>query len=416
MKAKRSCTLAIVLVLLAAPSLALVQPYAVGTAFTYQGQLKQGGLPVNGTADFEFSLWDEAGSGQPPSGGNQIGSMVPASNVNVINGLFTVQLDFGASAFNGEDARWLGIAVRSPAGSGPFTPLTPRQRLTPAPFALQTRGITVDSGGKVGIGKTNPSYKLDVFGIIRTTFGGILFPDGSFQTTAIRSLSPRGVAEFTNGGPNTWVAPDGVYTVLAELWGGSGGGGGGGAGGQTLGGSGGGGGGGSGYLRLVVNVTPGGTYTVRIGSAGTSGAGGVAGDGGDGTDGSPTQFEAPDGSVLALAGGGEGGGGGAAAGGGGGASGAGGVVNPTEGIARPGGDGGDGWDEMPSYPEWGAGYGGGGETAIGTMKPVDLPYYEEAYDDDYPGRGGWGGNSEQAGGGDSDSGLDGINGYAVLHW
>jgi hypothetical protein len=40
------------------------------------------------------------------------------------------------------------------------------------------------TSGSVGIGTTAPAYKLDVAGIIRTSSGGIVFPDGSTQTTA----------------------------------------------------------------------------------------------------------------------------------------------------------------------------------------------------------------------------------------
>ncbi len=109
----------------------------LSTAFNYQGQLKQGGVPLNATADFEFSLWDAAGSGEPPTGGNQVRSTVNVTAVNVTNGLFSAELDFGVGAFDGS-ARWLQIAVRSPAGGGAFTTLAPRQALSAVPYAIAT--------------------------------------------------------------------------------------------------------------------------------------------------------------------------------------------------------------------------------------------------------------------------------------
>ena len=75
------------------------------TVFTYQGQLKQAGIPLSGTADVEFSLWTSA------KGGDQVGGTVLKENISVANGLLSVPLDFGVSVFNG-NARWLEIAVR----------------------------------------------------------------------------------------------------------------------------------------------------------------------------------------------------------------------------------------------------------------------------------------------------------------
>jgi hypothetical protein len=99
----------------------------LGTAFTYQGQLKNAGGPVNDTCNFQFSLWDDV------SGGTQIGTTQTVSGVAVTDGLFTVSLDFGAAAFQG-DARWLAIAVQC-SGDSAYTDLTPRQALTAAPYA-----------------------------------------------------------------------------------------------------------------------------------------------------------------------------------------------------------------------------------------------------------------------------------------
>ena len=42
----------------------------VGTGFTYQGKLTDGGAPANGTYDFEFKLYDDL------SVGSQVGSAV----------------------------------------------------------------------------------------------------------------------------------------------------------------------------------------------------------------------------------------------------------------------------------------------------------------------------------------------------
>jgi len=52
----------------------------VGTAITYQGQLKQFGGALNGTADFEFTLWDAE------SDGGQGGTLAAVNGVNSADG------------------------------------------------------------------------------------------------------------------------------------------------------------------------------------------------------------------------------------------------------------------------------------------------------------------------------------------
>ncbi|MCC7353375.1 MAG: hypothetical protein IT330_06410 [Anaerolineae bacterium] len=114
---------------------------ALGTAFTYQGQLKQSSAPVTASCDVAFRLYDANAAG------NAIGSPI-TTTVPISAGLFTVNLDFGSSPFAG-DARWLDIRVRCPAGSGGFTTLVPRQPLTATPFALY--GLRAPWGGLLGV-------------------------------------------------------------------------------------------------------------------------------------------------------------------------------------------------------------------------------------------------------------------------
>jgi hypothetical protein len=100
----------------------------LGTAFTYQAKLTDGGPSANGLYDFEFTLYDAA------TNGTHVGGPLTLNSVGVTNGFFTVTLDFGAGVFLGEE-RWLGIAVRTNRVGG-FATFPVRQWLTPAPYAL----------------------------------------------------------------------------------------------------------------------------------------------------------------------------------------------------------------------------------------------------------------------------------------
>lgn len=104
---------------------------ALGTGFTYQGYLTDGSGPVNDTCDFTFGLYDEAGSGTPPTGGTLLGT-VSEPGKQVSDGYFSVELEFGADDFTG-DARYLQITVDCGDGA---TTLSPRQPLTAVPYAL----------------------------------------------------------------------------------------------------------------------------------------------------------------------------------------------------------------------------------------------------------------------------------------
>ncbi|MCA9293711.1 MAG: tail fiber domain-containing protein [Phycisphaerales bacterium] len=118
------------------------------TAFTYQGRLSSGGVPVDGMVDaLDYAVWRAA------VGGTQVGPTLSFADVPVLKGVFAVELDFGA-VFDGSPL-WLEITVNG-------TPLSPRQPLTGAPMSVSTRGINVDAAGNVGIGTATPNTHLEV--------------------------------------------------------------------------------------------------------------------------------------------------------------------------------------------------------------------------------------------------------------
>jgi hypothetical protein len=118
----------------------LLQPhYAVAqqtTAFTYQGQLRDGGTNAGGTYGMAFKLFDAVANG------NQVGSTL-TNSVVLVNGLFSVNLDFG-NVFDG-GGRWLDITVQAVNGA-PET-LVPRVHVLPSPYALfATKAASLANG------------------------------------------------------------------------------------------------------------------------------------------------------------------------------------------------------------------------------------------------------------------------------
>ncbi len=181
--------------LLAGSALAAQTP--MGTAFTYQGQLTDDGVPPTGVYDLRLTLHTAL------TGGSPVGATLTLDNVAVTRGVFTVRLDFGAAAFGGE-ARWLQIAVRPGTSTGSFTTLTPRQELTPTPSALyaaaaQTArtvaGLTCADGQVVKWSGGGWVCATDVtnIGTVTGVTAGAGLTGGTITTTGTIGLADGGV-------------------------------------------------------------------------------------------------------------------------------------------------------------------------------------------------------------------------------
>ncbi|HMM68016.1 MAG TPA: hypothetical protein PKC03_13845 [Dokdonella sp.] len=116
-------------------------------SFTYQGQLKDAGLPANGPYDFQFALYTSA------SGGSAVDT-VSVDDLNVSAGLISASLDFTDAPYNGQ-ALWVEVRVRPGASNGSYTTLAPRQGLKAAPYALYA--LSGKPGPQGAQGPTSPA-------------------------------------------------------------------------------------------------------------------------------------------------------------------------------------------------------------------------------------------------------------------
>lgn len=143
-----------------------------GTVFTYQGRLIDANQPADGEYDFQFKLFDSIGW-------VQLGT-IDINEVDVIDGYFTVKLDFVnvPNVFNGE-VRWLEIGVR-PGDSNDhnaFVTLSPRQELTPTPYA-----IYATAAGGVRLGDVS-TCNVNTKGTLRYNSGEVQYCDGTIWKT-----------------------------------------------------------------------------------------------------------------------------------------------------------------------------------------------------------------------------------------
>lgn len=170
------------------------QSHAQGTtAFTYQGQLRDGGTNANGTYTMTFKLYDAA------TGTNQIGGAI-TNSPTLANGLFSVNLDFGSGVFHGQ-ACWLDITVQN----GPIVQtLTPRVQITPAPYAL----YALASGST----STNGTITAGTINATNIVLGG-------GGTSWDLSIDASGALAIAYGDPLvTWLlGPDGILTVRSNI-------------------------------------------------------------------------------------------------------------------------------------------------------------------------------------------------------
>ncbi len=153
----------------------------VQSTMTYQGRLDQDGAPFTGTADLRYRLWSNETLSTPLFAASD---PLEALSVPVTDGVFTVELPLASLA--GIDRQlFLEVAVRTPAGSGDFTTLSPRQPLRPTAqslYALQAetadqsqsafalaasdgnpaQAVVTDGEGRVGVGIAAPRSGLHV--------------------------------------------------------------------------------------------------------------------------------------------------------------------------------------------------------------------------------------------------------------
>ena len=190
------------------------------TAFTYQGKLTDNGNPANGNYDLKFRVYDAE---TPP--GNLMSSELIYQMVAVVNGLFTVKLDFGNTPFTG-GRRWLEIDAKASSVAS-YVTLTPRTELTPTPYAIyagmagNVTGPVNDAQLPANIARLNANQTFSGavnFSSVSNSFSGSFSGSGAGLTNVPGAVPWQMVqGSSVQAQPNTGYAVESVAQVTINL-------------------------------------------------------------------------------------------------------------------------------------------------------------------------------------------------------
>jgi Collagen triple helix repeat (20 copies) len=201
---------------------ATVHADPVGTAFTYQGQLSDGGSPANGNYDFQFALFTSA------TGGSAVDT-IDDPGLSVSGGLVEANLDFTDAPYTGQ-ALWVEVSMR-PSGGGSYTTLSPRQPLNAAPYALYAlsgnpgpqgpegpQGPAGPQGPQGVDGPEGPQGPQGPAGFVTLPYSG---SDGSPVSLSVANTSTN-VGTAIEGSGGIGVAGEGLTGIFGHSTGGTG--------------------------------------------------------------------------------------------------------------------------------------------------------------------------------------------------
>lgn len=162
-------------------ALSMLAGTTLAAPITYQGTLEDNGQPANGMYDMRFSLADA------PTIGLLL-QFIDIADVEVVDGLFEVEVDFDDSWFDGSD-RWLAVRVEG-------TNLNPRTKINYAPYAIRA---TRAQQANLAFDLSAPWVSVDTGIIISATSTGATPITGRSSNTTGTNPGVLGRTDSTSG-------------------------------------------------------------------------------------------------------------------------------------------------------------------------------------------------------------------------